>query len=268
MKEGNAQGMNPYAYVAQNPETLTDPSGQIVYCPGCGNGGGGNNNGNPPPPPTPQPSPPNYGPGPCPPEICAGNRNSRDDQPLPTRAKALNTFGIKNGWLFIQGLGEFIGGMLALAAALGLIVGTDGIGAIVEAILPKLEPFLANIQFRGLRDMYASMNDTSPWMRVILDGFVVVTDIWTAVATIKGITELIMQGTFGTTFLARLGQVISAAEAFAAGVENGKFSAYRVGVFVQAISSLAILAISGGLGTYWGDIVELGQDYHDASSGS
>jgi len=32
-KEGSAQGMNPYAYVAQNPETLTDPSGQMVECP-------------------------------------------------------------------------------------------------------------------------------------------------------------------------------------------------------------------------------------------
>jgi hypothetical protein len=47
--------MNPYAYVAQNPETLTDPSGQMYYCPqGCGGGG---NNGNPTPPP-----PPNHGP--------------------------------------------------------------------------------------------------------------------------------------------------------------------------------------------------------------
>jgi len=36
--------MNPYAYVAQNPETLTDPSGQMVGCPGCGNSGGGGGN--------------------------------------------------------------------------------------------------------------------------------------------------------------------------------------------------------------------------------
>ncbi|HVB72560.1 MAG TPA: RHS repeat-associated core domain-containing protein [Ktedonobacteraceae bacterium] len=83
-KEGNAQGMNPYAYVAQNPETLTDPSGQMVGCPGCGdNGDGGSGSGgssgggnscgdngcNPtPPPPTPQPHAPGHGytpPGQC-----------------------------------------------------------------------------------------------------------------------------------------------------------------------------------------------------------
>ena len=41
VKEGNAAGMNPYAYVAGNPETMTDPSGQMYTCDGCKRDGGG-----------------------------------------------------------------------------------------------------------------------------------------------------------------------------------------------------------------------------------
>jgi RHS repeat-associated protein len=75
-KEGNAQGMNPYAYVAENPETLTDPSGQMYYCPqGCGGGGnnnnpGGSNNGG-------QPHAPGHG-------NCYGSPSQCQSNPPPT----------------------------------------------------------------------------------------------------------------------------------------------------------------------------------------
>ncbi len=39
VKQGNMQGMNPYAYVGGNPETKNDPTGQMFINPGGGGGG-------------------------------------------------------------------------------------------------------------------------------------------------------------------------------------------------------------------------------------
>jgi RHS repeat-associated protein len=81
-KEGNAQGMNPYAYVGGNPETMSDPSGQMVYCPGCGNGT-----------PPPSPPPPNHGPVPCVGQDCGSNP---PHQPKSLNPKQLAAWCVQN----------------------------------------------------------------------------------------------------------------------------------------------------------------------------
>lgn len=53
--QGNAQGMQPYAYVGGNPETRTDPTGHRFICPDCGSGGGSSGGGVPPSPSDPPP---------------------------------------------------------------------------------------------------------------------------------------------------------------------------------------------------------------------
>jgi RHS repeat-associated protein len=48
--QNNANGMDPYAYVGGNPETMNDPTGQCIHDPEnpyCGGGGGGNNSSSP-----------------------------------------------------------------------------------------------------------------------------------------------------------------------------------------------------------------------------
>jgi RHS repeat-associated protein len=62
--QGNAQGMDPYTYVGGNPETQTDPTGQ-VNCPAQGSCGGDSGGGGAPPPPPPPPT------NPC--ELSGGN---------------------------------------------------------------------------------------------------------------------------------------------------------------------------------------------------
>jgi RHS repeat-associated protein len=49
--QGNMQGMNPYAYVGANPETNTDPTGEM-YAPPGGSGGNGLTTPSPPPAPS------------------------------------------------------------------------------------------------------------------------------------------------------------------------------------------------------------------------
>lgn len=57
--QGNPQGMNPYGYVDGNPETMSDPTGNMYVPPPSGGG-----NGSPPsPPPQPPPPPPSNGGG-------------------------------------------------------------------------------------------------------------------------------------------------------------------------------------------------------------
>jgi RHS repeat-associated protein len=86
--QGNAQGMDPYAYVGGNPETKTDPTGEIP-CPAQGSCGGDSGGGGAPPPPPPPP-PTN----PCElsggnPEYCGGNGNPPPTPPSsPTTSQS------------------------------------------------------------------------------------------------------------------------------------------------------------------------------------
>jgi len=125
-KEGNAQGMNPYAYVAQNPETLTDPSGQAVIQPPCC--------GDPLPPPAPPP-PPDHGPTPCPQQDC-GNGNSGSSSPTSEskthkeislhKACAFICGGIKNPGLFAQGVAAVTAALVIFAASIAGMFYTGG----------------------------------------------------------------------------------------------------------------------------------------------
>jgi len=139
-KEGNAQGMNPYAYVAQNPETLTDPSGQYFAPPG-GNGNGdpnppsceqendcgSGNSGYPtpqPPSPTPQPHAPGHG-------MCSegnppqcGSDPAKPTPTAPTTAQTVQPGGCdaqcENDKLLVQ---QYIQNERAKAEALNSAVG-------------------------------------------------------------------------------------------------------------------------------------------------
>ena len=129
VKQGNAQGMDPYSYVAGNPETATDPTGQRIACPpDCGTDGGGTpctlgdkGCGSPAPSPTPSPTPrpaPSPTPSPTPrptprpaprpaPSPTPRPAPSPAPSPAPTSTPTLATDMPQAPAIWLPGIGKF-----------------------------------------------------------------------------------------------------------------------------------------------------------------
>jgi RHS repeat-associated protein len=148
--EGNAQGMNPYAYVGGNPETATDPTGQRVWCgEGCGNGGGGGN-GNPTPPPPPSPPPSGSGQRIC--QINGGCMHPNGPPPRDVLVTLCEENAACRAWTFNQSLNGTV--QFFVGVAVVVIAGVEVIevgGSIVamyglthpeedEAVLSEIDP--------------------------------------------------------------------------------------------------------------------------------
>ena len=148
IKQGNAQGTDPYSYVGGNPETRIDPSGQRYTCTTGGGGCGNSNSGGgivlslpqqsgPAPKSSPKQPPKSSGGGGGTKTGVSMHNAGTDDPPSDCGEENLGYCGVSaallSGEMFFAGLGgqlESLKGWLdGLAIILGAITAGLGIGA-------------------------------------------------------------------------------------------------------------------------------------------
>ena len=263
VKQGNAQGMDPYEYVAGNPETLTDPTGQrfisstgVVAPLGSlvsptndwnsptSQGGGAVS----PPPHAPGHGFHSSGTGRSTSQSSGKGGNKRSTPVCELMCGKLD------GWRLAGGIGELIAGGLLIG---GLIAVTGAAGAATGGALALLIAnyvkggILQGVHYilAGLQDIFDSAEEHGRQIDVVFDVLKIVVDVLIIVATAIDITKFIAKsGGVGITLFQKSAFLLK---------EAGNFFTKKPTFFQNSPGKiLTVMTGFGGIiGAFAGDLV-------------